>query len=396
MKTTYLTLALSVLSLGAFAQIKFEPGYLIGSDGQRIECEIRNVDWSNNPTSFEYRMAGGETRQGTLETVTEFGITGDATFKRFSVDMDRSSDVVNKLSSERNPEFKNETLFLRLLVKGKAELFEYIDSGLKRYFYAMAGNPPSQLVYKRYMQMDKSGRWENGYAAANEQYKQQIFNDLTCASIAQKDVENLKYDRSSLMKIFSKYNTCTGTAVKSSEEGKGKSVTHLSIRPGLANNSFFVDNGASRTDLESALVFRIGVEVETVMPFNKGLWAITFEPAYQSYSSKISSGTVSIDYKSLDLGIALRRYLFVNEANRLYVNVGFVYALPLGGKGAIKVGALPLDISNGVNFTAGLGYGMGKFSAEFNYGFSRGLLGDYPAFTSGYGGPALILGYRIF
>lgn len=396
MKTSFLSFIFSFLALAAAAQIKFEPGYIIGSDGQRTEVEIRNVDWSSNPTSFEYRVAGGTSVEGTLESIQEFGVTGGSIYRKFTVDIDRSSDIVAKLSKERNPEFKSETLFLRQLVTGKAVLYEYLDSGLKRYFYAMEGGNPAQLVYKRYMVMDKSGRWESGNAGANEQYKQQVFNELKCPSISEKDAQNLKYDRGSLMKIFTRFNECTGTAVPTTESHEQKSVTHLTIRPGVANNSFSIDNGTSTTDLESAVIFRIGAEVEVVMPFNKGLWSVAFEPAYQSYSSKASSGTVTIDYKSIDLGVSLRRYFFTNEKNRLYANLGFVFALPLDGKGAVKVGSLPLDISTGVNFTAGLGYGMGRFSAEFNYGFSRGLLGDYPSFTSSYGGPALILGYRIF
>ena len=45
------------------AQIKFEPGYFTNNDGQRAECEIRNVDWESNPTTFQYRIAGGETQE---------------------------------------------------------------------------------------------------------------------------------------------------------------------------------------------------------------------------------------------------------------------------------------------------------------------------------------------
>jgi hypothetical protein len=381
---------------GALAQIKFEPGYIVNNDGQRAECEIRNMDWESNPTAFEYRIAGGETKEGTLQSVQEFGISGGVLFRRFTVDIDRSSDVVSRLSKERNPEFKSETLFLRQLTTGKAVLYEYVDAGLKRYFYSIEEKAPQQLVYKRYMQMDKSGRYESGYAAANEQYKQQILNDLACPSISQRDVEGLKYERKPLVKIFGAYNSCTGTAVATTAEVKPASQTHLALRPGLFSNGFYVDNGASRTEFEKALSFRIGAELEIVMPFNKGLWSTTFEPAYQGYSSKTSNGTVTIDYKSIDLGVSIRRYFFIKKSGSLYANLGFVYAIPISGKDAIKVGPLPLDISTGVNLTAGVGYRMGKFSAEFNYAFSRGLLGDYSAYSSGYSGPGLILGYQIF
>ena len=396
MKVTCIIIAFVLVSTFASAQIKFEPGYLITTDGQRTECEIRNVDWESNPTSFQYRIGGGETLEGTLQTIQEFGISDGTVFKKFTVDIDRSSDVVARLSKERNPEFRKETLYLRQIIGGKAVLYQYVDAGLKRYFYAMDAQAPQQLVFKRYMQMDKSGRYENGYAAVNEQYKQQILNDLSCASISRKDVEGLKYESRALARIFGKYNACTGAAVAALEEKQPGSTTHLTLRPGAFSNGFYINNGSARTEFEKAIAFRIGAEVEFVMPFNKGLWSVTFEPAYQSYSSKISAGTVTIDYKSIDLNVNVRRYLFIREGSSLYVNIGFGYGLPLGGKGAIKVGSLPLDISTGVNVAAGLGYRRGKLSAEFNYAFSRGLLGDYAAFTSGYSGPGVLLGYRLF
>lgn len=396
MKKISIVTAFVLVFSNAVGQIKFEPGYFITHDGQRTECQIRNVDWENNPSSFQYKVNGGETQEGSIQGIKEFGLTGGSVFIRFTVDMDRSSDIINNLSKDRNPEFKSETLFLRRLLVGKAVLYEFYESGLKRYFYSMGDETPKQLVYKRYTQYDPTGNFQTGYAASNDLYKQQIFNDLKCASISEREVTNLKYERGPLMKIFLKFNECTGTAVAATEATKRESEFHLALRPGLFSNGMYVDNGTTRTELDKALAFRFGVELEMVLPFNKGLWSTTFEPVFQTYSSKSSNGTITLDYKSLDLTLNLRRYLFIKDNGSLYLNVGAAYGLPLGGKGAIKIGGIPLDVSSGINLTAGIGYRTGKLSAEFNYAFSRGLLGNYVIYDSGYGGPGLILGYRVF
>lgn len=396
MKALVCTLAFLILATGGWAQIKFEPGYFINNEGQRTECEIRNVDWESNPTSFQYKVQGGEPQEGTLENVREFGLNGGSVFMRFTVDMDRSSDIIDNLSKERNPEFKSETLFLRRLLMGKAVLYEYFESGLRRYFYSTTESTPKQLVYKRFMQTDPTRGFETGYASSNELYKQQIFNELKCESITQREVTNLKYERASLMKIFNKYNECTGTAVAPTEATKRESAIHLTLRPGVFLNGMYVDNGTTRTELEKSAAFRLGAELEVVLPFNKGLWSTTLEPAFQTYSSKSSNGAITLDYQSIDINVSLRRYLFIKDKGSLYLNVGAAYGMPLGGKGAVKIGNTPLDVSTGINLTAGLGYRTGKLSAEFNYAFSRGLLGNYILYDSGYGGPGLIVGYRIF
>ncbi len=380
----------------ALAQIVFEPGYFIGNDGQRTQCEIRNVDWDSNPATIQYRVAGGATQEGTIGTVAEFGITRGATFRRFTVGIDRSTDVTQSLTKDRNPSFKNETLFLRQLSSGKATLYEYVDKGLKRFFYTMDGQSvPRQLVYKRYMQMSATGNYETGYAATNEQYKQQLFMDLKCQTISQKYAESLKYDRGSLMKFFTKYNQCTGTAVETYEPEVRESAVHFTLRPGLLYNSFSIDNGTTKREFDAAISLRFGVEMEIVMPFNKGLWSATFEPAYQGYSSTVPGTTFAVDYKAIDLSLSARRYLFIKESGSLYINLTFTYSLPLGGKEAITSSGTPLDISSSTNIGAGIGYRSGKFSGEFNYAFGRGLMGEYAFWQSSYGGPGLILGYQI-
>ena len=39
----------------SYSQITFEKGYFISNDGIKTECFIKNLDWRNNPTEFEYK-----------------------------------------------------------------------------------------------------------------------------------------------------------------------------------------------------------------------------------------------------------------------------------------------------------------------------------------------------
>ncbi len=374
------------------AQARFEPGYFITTGGQRTDCEIRKFNWkSSNPTAFQYRIAGGEPQEGTLATVAEFGITSDATFRRFEVNLDRSSDQTAKLTDDRNPSFKMETLFLRLLVTGKGTLYEYVDAGLVRFFYAMEGEAtPRQLVYKRYLQTNASGT-ETGIIASNVQFKQQVFADLKCASLTQKDAESLKYERADLMRFFARYNQCTGAVVPTTEPEQRLSSTLITIRPGLYYNSY--SGNCCNYNFGPAMALRLGIEAELVLPSDKNMWSVIIEPAYQRYSAKTQGTNPStIDYHALDANASLRGYILVNPSGSLYIQGGYVYGLVLGGEDAIQTSSGATDISSSGNFTVGVGYRIKKFSVEFSYGFSRKLVDHSPG---GYGGPGLILGYRL-
>lgn len=393
MKQTTLAIILLSVAVSAFGQIIYEPGYIISSDGKRTECEIKNLDWKSNPTNFEYRVNGAEAK-GELETISEFGITSGSVFRRFTVDIDRTSDNVATLKKGREPEFKRETLFLRLLVSGKAVLYMYDDQGLIRFLYSKDGSAVSQLVYKRYMQQDSKG-WETGFATENEQYKQTLLNEFKCESISQRDVEKLKYERGVLMKFFERYNQCTGTAVQVTEEGTPASPMHIRLLAGLGFNTLTYTNGTSTANFDASAAWRLGAEFEVVLPFNKGLWSVWVQPVYQSYSNENDVGTIKVDYKSLDIGGGLRRYFSKSEKRSVYASLGAVYALPIGGAGAIKYPTTSLDVASSISITAAIGFGVSKFSGEIGYGFGRGLLGDYVFYTSSYGGPMIMLGYRL-
>src|SRR5690606_28999807 len=104
----------------------------------RTECLIKNMDWKNTPIEFEYKLSeDGETQKGTLNNVREFGIYDAFKFVKHNVMMDRSSDVVNRLSDSAQPIFNEEVLFLRVLVEGQAALYQYSEDNLIRYFYQL-------------------------------------------------------------------------------------------------------------------------------------------------------------------------------------------------------------------------------------------------------------------
>ena len=130
-----LVLVFALLTIQAFAQITFEKGYFIDNSDQRIECLIKNVDWRNNPTNFQYKLNQNEEPvEAEITNVKEFGIYNSSKFLRRVVKIDRSTEETNKLSKERNPKFEEEQLFLKVLNEGKANLYSYYDTGLRRFF----------------------------------------------------------------------------------------------------------------------------------------------------------------------------------------------------------------------------------------------------------------------
>ena len=137
-KSLFFVFALFISSLSLTAQVKFESGYFINQNDQRINCLIKNLDLSSNPTEFTYKLTeDSKTEVATIETVKEFEITGISKFIKQKVDYEVSSDELHLLIENRNPIFEKKTLFLRVLVEGKASLYSHQDRNVVRLFYQM-------------------------------------------------------------------------------------------------------------------------------------------------------------------------------------------------------------------------------------------------------------------
>ena len=141
-----------LLSALSFGQIKFEKGYLIDNKNDKQEVLIKNMDWKNNPDSFDYKTSEADKAQtATIKNVKEFGIYGGTRFLRAEVKIDRSSISLNNLTTDKNPDLREETLFLKELVKGDISLFKYAEPNQNRYFIQNNTGAIEQLIYKPYL-----------------------------------------------------------------------------------------------------------------------------------------------------------------------------------------------------------------------------------------------------
>ena len=379
-------------SMKCNSQISYVEGYYINNSNQKIEGLIKNVDWENNPIEFEYKTTEqAEKKTLTIESVKEFGINNVSKYIRLDVNIDRFSNNLDLLSSDKNPIFKKEVLFLKVLIEGDASFLSYKDKSLTRYFYQTSNQDIVQLIYKEYKTPENK-------IGTNNEFRRQLFNNLKCSDISMDDVKNIDYEKKALLKFFTKYNNCNNSEFVNFEEKVKSDLFNLNIRPGLNSSSLFINNSAinSRsTDYGNELAFRIGLEFEFIMGFNKNKWAVIIEPTYQYFKAEDKAITnlsnTNVDYKSLELPIGVRHYLFLNNNSKIFINGSFIYDFVLSSK------VRNLDASSSVNLAMGVGYNYNqKYSVEFRYHTNRDVLTDYLAWTSDYKTISIIFGYTLF
>lgn len=418
MRNLYIILFISVVSINSYAQIKYEPGYFINNDGQKIECLIKNRGWKNVPTKFNYKLSENEEPQeATIKTVKEFGFSDHLKFTRQTVNIDRSSDDDENLSTVREPIFKEEKLFLKVLVEGKANLYWFQDKASLRYFYKTDDSAIKQLIYKKYKRpvLDDEEPIYNFYykssshvVVENNLYKQQLLNDLKCQDVSKKSIESLEYRKTALVTLFVKYNECKEWKVVLYEK-KAKGLFNLTPRASLSKSTLSIQNETIRASAEfnTEVGFKFGIEAEFIMPFNRNKWAFIIEPTYQYYNPEIVllsyqgavipfEKTVEVDYKSIELPIGVRHYIYLNDKSKIFLNISYVYDFTISSKVDHETRE-DLDFETGNNLAFGLGYNYNfKYNLELRYATNRNILANYVYWQSEYKSLSIVFGYTIF
>lgn len=391
--------------LWGYSQIAFQAGYIINNNDEKIECQIKNIDWKDNPKEFEYKLSdSGEVVIGSLANTKEFAILGTKNkYTRAIVDIDRSSNVIESMSSLKNPVFNEEQLFLKVILEGKASLFAFEEASLVRYFYQIENSGIKQLVYKNY-------RTPNRKILTNNQYKQQLWNDLNCQSLQSSDFDRLQYKEKVILDLFVKFNQCNGSQYEIVYINPKGDFFDLNFRVGVSYSSLSINSesfSTLNTEFEAKISPRLGLEAEIFLPFNNNKWSFIAEPAYQFYKAeKTNFGTnpfapnrlAIVEYKSIELPIGIRYHIFLNQRSKMFVNASYIFDFDFSSQVGFvnQASTRVVEITSGNSLVYGIGYNFnGKYMIEMRYG-SRNILKRYSDWQSDYNVFSFILGYRLF
>lgn len=404
MKIFILSILNLLLTFSVIAQNGFQKGYFIENAENKVECFIKNVDWKNNPSSFKYKLTeDGQEQILTIKEVKEFGIQNFSIYKRFTVKLDRASNRIEKLSYKREPNYEVETIFLRTIIKGKANLYVFESNNVIQYFYQNEGQDITNLVYKRY-RFSGSNNLGSNKILENTDYKFQLFKELNCGDNTPKDIKNLKYIEKNLIKYFTAYNKCSGSNTKNFSRKKGNNLS-ISFRPGLNVTSFEhrrVGGAAGLftgqiKDLGTAIHARIGFELEVLLPFNNKRWSLFLEPTFTPFNieKEISERANSASINLIEIPFGLRHYFPVVGRQKLFLNLGLSSAFVLKAEVTIDNILVTSRKING-NLFLGIGYSFNnKIGLEYRYTIARDALGNFRARIGDLTTMSFIFSYKL-
>ena len=394
----------------AGAQIKFEPGYFIDKSGNKTTCLIRNRDWKLSPTAFSYKITeDAQVQKGDTSNILVFGIDGKLEFQKHTVDVDQSSEIADYYSKQRTPEFVTKTVYLKVIVNGKATLLKYEDDANLRFFMMMDNQQPEALIYKKYRIEPVGGTFPfdtKQEVATNVAFRQQIFNEFTCDAIKFEQAKVLQYNTTSLSKIFVKYNECQNVeSTVYRNKSSNKNIFDVIVQVGFNRAQLEYTRATStlyNANFDPQTNIWFGIEVEYILPFNNSKWRVIagLQNNYYKDSKDVSptdlfERIISVDYKLLDVPIGLRYYLFLNKELAIY-GTFIPVRIGLDGKESIISSSVEsVTKSTSSLWELGIGVTYKKFTSEIRTYSGRDILGTYPTSKADYKSTFITLGYRI-
>jgi hypothetical protein len=396
--------AVLVAIIPCFSQLHFEKGYFIDNDGERTVCLIKNPDWYKNPETFEYKLTeNSDLQKATINEVAEVGIDNGEKFIRFVTEIDKEP----QLTYSRSPRMVIDTLFLKVLIEGKASLFQVSDSERKSFFVKLDHQPVKQLIFRKYL---VNGNVQNGLNSVNptqntnRMYQQQLLNEVACGSVDVSAIKRVDYSRNDLVDYINSFNACSDPAYKIQIPIKEKDhiVVHLKIAPGLDFSSMVISNEKAHiptADFGTRTNLRFGVEAEFVMPFHRKKWSILAEPTLQSYGGKLDNANPPpavryVEYRSFEVGLGVRYYTFLSDATMLFVDAIGIRDVNFNSV-FISDYNQELNLSGRFNYALGAGIQFKRISMEARWYSKRNVFGNFPPWVAEYSKRSVIVGYRI-
>ena len=358
----------------------FKPGYFITNSGDTTQALIQDAAWRDNPVSFIYKKsAEDEHMEASIANVSEFGIPELFKYIRATVSVDVSQNSgTNQISNSRNPDFEKQTVFLKVLVDGTADLYFYQNGNRKLFFYQTIDRTIQPLLYKKYLNKD-------GKIAQNNQYLQELWGTLNCINKTKAEMRDVSYSNRDLRNYFADHNQCLQSDLIVYRIKLGGALFDISLIPSVnltqLESTVRIDDQSNTFTHNRGGTFRLGIAVE-YRTSRISKWSFILEPAYRVMNEQytIRNREFDMDFQAFQIPVMVRRYFKLSNETAFYINPILLGTLPFNSKIVVEnlpniIGGRLESFSNTrLNVGGGVGFRFKRFSVEFRRYLNKDLL----------------------
>jgi len=209
MKHIYTFTLLLLIPLFSLAQSNYKPGYVVNLKGDTLRGLINYHEWDRNPKDIRFKKGSGDgnTENFSIKDAAAFAVTGQEYYERFILPVSQDPLDLAKLGAKTAVPYITDTVFLKVINKGKyLTLYGYVDDIKPRFYLMGAGEAyPQELGYHAYYNADESStvKYDYGYRTQLQQAAEK-YNMATGQMIGQ--ITRANYTEAELVKIVQTIN----------------------------------------------------------------------------------------------------------------------------------------------------------------------------------------------
>ncbi len=345
-RTAVQMIVITFICSQAYAQQSFQSGYIIDAKGDTLRGEIDYRNWSQNPEKITFRSHDGIISEKTPEQVKLFAVAGEQ-YLGVEIDLSISAIELNDLDMISEPIMKTKWVFLQTIYDGEKSLYFHTNRRVNNFYIGINGELV-HLVYKSYLKIDNDGIDSR---AENNKYLGQLRYYLRDCPKVMSRLERVRYNQTSLVKLFENYNECIGD-VSGFKKEKERTKVELGLVAGASLTSlsftgipaFNYMQSLNRSSIDPTF----GLAVDFILPRNKRKWSFRTELAYATFNIKegefqeyisaqdYSNHTSSFGLNYLKLN-GLVRYNYPVGDISLFANVGGSYGYVISKRSNIHI-----------------------------------------------------------
>lgn len=357
----------------------YKSGYFITVDGDTTKALILDAAWRDNPVSFTYKIEPeGKEKEASITDVSEFSIPNVFKYIRATVPLDLSAKSNKQVLDSGKPDYQKQTVFLKVIVNGSADLYYYQDGGMKLFFYQAANYAIRPLIYKKYLT-------RNGKIAQNQQYLEEVWKNVNCFTKTKLEMSEIDYNQRSLKKHFVEHNRCLQSDVTVYKLKPGGALFNISLIPGFnltqLESTVRINEGNDSFEHNKSSTFRLGVAIE-YRASRISKWSIILEPAYRVMDEQYSirNRDFDLDFQAFQIPVMIRRYFDLSNSFAIYANPILLGTLPFDSKIEVEnlpnvfEGRLVKYINLRLDVGGGIGFRFKRYSVEFRRYLNKDLI----------------------
>lgn len=389
-----------LLTFAAAAQKNFVRGYYITATGDTVQSFIDDRNWIKNPDKIRIADSPESSTFTTFSAsdIKGFGLTTGDVYVSEVVQIDKSKENLSQMNIGDAPVIVTDTVFLRVLVKGKLNLLFMEDENSKKHFYLQKENaqPEELIIHKKVMMVN--GKKVISSTAA---YKDLLNRHLQDCPEAARRISTTQLQTGMLTRLFTNYNACFASEEETQYVAKTEKVIYkLGAVAGLSPSNLKVEEAEKKKySLEnSGLVesYTIGLSLNAVLPRANRRWSIYNEVAWKYFrmsgENEDRAGIGQYKHEKVEVKMGyiglntMLRYQLPLAKIRPFVNVGIANNFNLVDNSTVETYYRSFTIEKITGgplmepirkyeqaLLIGAGVESGKFNAGFRLEYGNGM-----------------------